>query len=338
MDLYDSIKKGNLIGKYITGKETRQENEQLKKWLTENPENRAIFNTLKDEKEISKKIEEFESIDKAKAWERYIEKISILSLSKSLYRWKIAATLLLLLGLAGVLSYFLNTGSQRGNKPLVTTIVTAKGQTSKIILPDSSVVWVNSGTTLCYDNNFSLANRNISLDGEAYFSVTRNENIPLIVSCNELKIKVLGTKFDVCAFPGDKKVNVVLEKGSIELSHAKNRFSGFILSPGEMAQYDFAGEKINVTRVNSYKFTSWKDGLLIFKDDPMSEVLEKLERWYGIDIEIRNQEVYKMIFNATIMDENIEDIFELMKYTCAIKYKIIYSHHPDIPTKVIISN
>ena len=338
MDLYDSIKTGNLIGKYITGKETRQENELLIKWLKEHPKNRAIFNTLRDEKEIAKIIEELESIDKAHPWERYIEKISVLSLNKSLHRWKIAATLFLLIGLAGVLAYILNTGSQRGNKPLFTTIVTEKGQTSKIILPDSSVVWINSGTKLCYNNNFSLANRNITLEGEAYFNVTRNENIPLVVTCNELNIKVLGTKFDVCAFPDDKKVNVVLERGIIELSHTKNKFSGFMLSPGEMAQFDMSRKKINVTRVDSYKYTSWKDGLLIFKDDPMSEVLEKLERWYGIDIEIKNQEVYKMIFNATIMDETIEDIFDLMKYTCAIKYKIIYSHHPEILTKVIISN
>ncbi len=340
MNLFEAIKTGTLIGKYITGKETPGESGQLQAWLKEDPVHQKLFEQIKNEKKIAEAITEFDARDKESAWKRYLEQVTALSLQKVLFRWKIAAAFFFIVGCAGILAYF----NVRSNLPALdssgkryTTVSTTAGQNSKIVLPDSSVVWLNSGTTLSYNSNFSLNNREISLQGQAFFQIARNKKIPLYVSCNGLKVEVLGTRFDVSAYPEDSKINVVLESGSVELLHEQDQSFDHILNPGEKAEFDVKTKNISISPVNVYKYTSWKDGVLIFEDAPMDEVLEKLERWYNIDIEVKDPKIYRLLFNATIINENVDEIFDLIRYTCSVNYRIIPSKNPEIPVKVILT-
>lgn len=338
MKLNETIKTGNLIGKYLTGKETETDREQIKNWLKEDEKNQKLFKNLKSEKEIVGSIEEFENYNKELAWKRYLEQLKAISLQKILFRWKIAAVFFFVVASAGVLSYMNNQFRlQNPSDQLFTTVATTNGETSKVVLPDSSIVWINSGTTLSYNANFGIHNRNIKLNGQAYFQVKRNESIPLFVDCNKLKVKVLGTKFDVSSYPDAKEICVVLESGSVELLNDHDKSFDYLLKPGEMARYSNINTELLINKADIYKFTSWKDGVLIFKDDPMTEVFEKLERWYNIDIEIKSQKVEHQIFNATIVNENVEEIFDLIKFTCGVNYSIVSSNQPEIPRKVIIT-
>ena len=335
----DRIKIGRIIGKYFTGNESIRESEKLRSWLDEALVNQSKLDYITEEKEIAQNIEAYENIDMDKAWKRYEEKISGISMRKQILKWKVAAILIFTIGLSGsIIGYRYSKDRNAASTPLVyTTVVTDNGETSRIILPDSTVVWLNSGTALSYNNNFSVNNREVKLKGEAYFNVARNEAIPLVVRCKELEVKVLGTEFDVNAFPKNDKVSVVLEKGSIELSHIDNKFESFTMKPGEIARFDDVSNKLVVSSSDTYEYISWKDGVLIFKNAPMREVFTKLEHWYGVNIVVDNSKVYDLIFNATIVDENLEDIFHLIKYTCDIDYKITYSHDPLVPIKIVIS-
>jgi ferric-dicitrate binding protein FerR (iron transport regulator) len=339
MDLLKSLKTGRLIGKYITGKETDEEMNQLKSWIKQSDSNSQLFNKLNDRDNIADSIEEFESYNKALAWKSYAQKIDNLHLRKINFRWKLVAIFFFLIGCAGIFAY-LNKAINYKLAPddNFTTISTSNGQNSKIILPDSSVVWINSATTLTYNTNFATRNRIIKLSGQAFFQIARNEQMPLTISCNDLKVKVLGTKFDISAYPEDQNINVVLESGSVELQHhSKDQTATELLKPGEMAEFDTKQKELSISKVDSYNYTSWKDGVLIFKNEPMSKVLEKLERWYNIDIEVTDYKVNQLIFNATIVNESVEAIFDLIKFSCAINYTIIPSKNPEIPVKVIIS-
>jgi ferric-dicitrate binding protein FerR (iron transport regulator) len=149
-------------------------------------------------------------------------------------------------------------------------------------------------------------------------------------------VRVLGTKFDVSAYPEDKDINVVLESGSVEILQAKNQSVIQKLKPGEKAQFDTERRDLSVSTVDCHDYTSWKDGILVFANEPMENVIKKLKRWYNIDIEVKNPKVNKLIFNATIVNESVEDIFDLMKFSCSISYTIISSRNPEIPVKVII--
>lgn len=338
MNLNETIKTGETIGKYLTGKETGEERDQLKKWITQNDKNPQIFNNLKKEQEIAGTIDQYERYNKDKAWKTYINRLASISLQRSLLRWKVAAVFFFLLASAGVISYMANqSAGNLSSSQIYTTVSTNNGQTSKVTLPDHSVVWVNSGTTLSYNSGFGLQNRDIKLSGQAYFQVERNEKIPLVVDCNNLQVKVLGTKFDVSAYPKNKEINVVLESGSVELLSSNDKSFDYLLKPGEMARFNNLNNELKIEKADTYKFTSWKDGVLIFKNDPMPEVFEKLERWYNIDIDIKSSKVEHQIFNATIVNENVDEIFELIKFTCAVNYRIVRSNQPDIPIKVIIT-
>ncbi|GAB1452154.1 FecR domain-containing protein [Draconibacterium sp.] len=338
-NILDNIEIGEIIGKSIAGNASQSDLIKLENWLKETPKNEAILKFIKDENNLTSVLKSFERVDKDFGWKKLEERLSTVSLRKQILKWKIAAILIFIVGIGGSFIGYLNSDSNKLESipNTYTTVITENGQTSKIILPDSSIVWLNSGTTLSYNNNFSVSNRNVKLNGEAYFKVTRNEVIPLIVQCDELEVKVLGTEFNVSAFPENDDICVVLERGSIELSHVKNRFQDFELKPGEIARFDDVNNKLVVGHVDTYQYISWKDGVLIFKDTRMKDVFTKLERWYGLEIDVENPEVNNLIFNATIVDENLEDIFQLIKYTCDIDYKITYSHNPLTPIKITIN-
>lgn len=337
MNLFDQIKIGQLIGKYLTGKESKQENSELTEWVNQSEDNQRLFDSIIQEKNIAEAIDEYETYDKELAWKRYLEHIDSLSLRSSLVWWKIAATFFFLISCAGVLAYLSKSNDQPvASNENFTTVTTNLGQNSKVILPDSTVIWLNSGTTLSYNTNFAVSSRKINLKGQAFFEVAKNEHIPLTVTCNNLEVKVLGTKFDVSAYPEDENINVVLESGSIELLKSKDQSVIQKLVPGEKAEFDKQDQELSVNKVDIYNYTSWKDGVLIFKDEPMSTVFEKLERWYNIDIEVKNKKVNQLIFNATLVNESVEEIFDLIKFTCAINYTIVPSKNPTIPVKVIL--
>ncbi len=337
-NIHKSIYTGKVIGNYITGEETEAEKEYLENWLEENSENRKVFKVLQNEKNLANKVEQIDSFDDEYAWRKYTERIDLQKKIRRLSWWRVAAVIFFVIGLGGILYnlYYISSEFSK-HEILVTTVQTEKGQTSKVILPDSSVVWLNSATKLTYNNDFSLENRKVTLLGEAYFDVVRNEESPFVVSCNEINVRVLGTEFNVNSEPHKHIIDVILDKGSIELSHSGNKFQSFLLNPGEKAEFNGDMNTMTISKVTSSKYTSWKDGVLIFENDPMGEVMKKLESWYDITIEVQDPKVYNLIFNATIIDESIEDLFELMKYSCDINYRIYYSRNPKVATKVTVS-
>ncbi|WP_321373182.1 FecR domain-containing protein [uncultured Draconibacterium sp.] len=269
----------------------------------------ADYDIERSYKQLQKKIE------KEEARERY------LSIGKVL---KYAAILIVVLGIP--LFFYLNKQTETTiPAPILkyTSVVADNGQTSKIILPDSSVVWLNSGTKLTYNNAYSFNNRDLVLEGQAYFSVNRNELIPLTVACSDIKVKVLGTKFDVEAYPNESKINVVLESGVVELQHNQADAFNLKMEPGERAQYNLETQKFLVDKVETEDFTNWKEGYLIFRDSPMSEVVEKLERKFNIDIVIKNTRRENSKFNAKFKDEKLPEILDYIEYSCSYHYRII---------------
>jgi transmembrane sensor len=338
MSLFESIKTGQLIGKYLAGKESREDLDTLDKWINQSVDNQKLFNLLKEEKNMADSFDEFEAVNKEIAWKSYMEKVENLSLRRLIARWKFAAVFFFLVGCSGILGYLIkeNAGKFQAASESFTTVSTNYGQNSKVILPDSSVVWIDSGTTLSYNTNFGVNDRRVKLKGQAFFHVARNEHMPLTVTCDDLGVRVLGTRFDVSAYPEDQNISVILESGSVELFKTKDQSTIQTLKPGERAEFDTKFRKLSVGKVDVYNYTSWKDGVLIFKDEPMANVFDKLRRRYDIDIEVKSDKVKQLVFNATIVNESVEEIFDLMKFSCAIRYTIIPSQDPNIPVKVLI--
>lgn len=221
--------------------------------------------------------------------------------------------------------------------PGINTVIAENGHISKVILPDSSVVWLNSGTQITYRNDFAVSNREIRLTGQAFFNVTKNEKIPLNVYCGDLQVNVRGTKFDVSAYPEDKSIRVFLETGKVEILHPAALSSPYRLNPGEMAEFNKQSGNLSRSKPDPGKFISWKEGILVFRDDPMEEVIPKLQRYYNIDIEVNSPAIYQSVFTATLKGETLEEVFKSISFACSVRAQIIKGADLNTKTRVILS-
>ncbi|NOY95585.1 MAG: DUF4974 domain-containing protein [Chlorobi bacterium] len=160
------------------------------------------------------------------------------------------------------------------------------GSHSKIILDDSTVVYLNAGSKLIHPSRFEGKKREVVLFGEAYFDVSKNPEKPFIVKTSSLSIKVLGTKFNVSSYPEDNYIQTVLEEGSVSVM--RNNSSLFekeiLLKPNQMLLFNKESQKSKIEYANIEFYTLWKEGLLKFKDQDLSRVIKQLERYYNITI------------------------------------------------------
>ena len=309
----------------VSGNISREDKEKVLSAIEKNKEDREVFYKMKAAWAVLSSSKMLPDYDIEKSYtdlKAQMEGKEISFYSRIKPALKYAAIFIVLVGFT--IFWYLNKHQQYGvgEELKYTSVVAEKGQISKIILPDSSIVWLNSGTTLSYNSGYSVNNRDLFLSGQAYLHVKKDQNNPLVVACSDLKVKVLGTKFDVSAYPGDDKINVVLESGSVELLQTGNNKFKYMLKPGEMAQYNARLKKVTIKNVETMDFTNWKVGYLIFKDTPMSDVIERLERKFDIEVAVKNQEVYKSIFNASFKDENLREILDYIEYSCPVKYKL----------------
>ena len=227
-----------------------------------------------------------------------------------------AAILLLPLLLYSVYSTFL-TPSSSDNSSLV-EIYSPQGARTHFQLPDGTQGWLNSGSSLKYATNF-LGNRKVQLSGEAWFEVIHNKYKSFVVSTPALDVQVLGTKFNVAAFVNEKVTEVVLQEGKVQVDGSDKEFSAE-LKPNERFIYDELLKTNTIQNVNADQFSAWKDGLLVFRNEPLSEVLKRVGRWYNVEIVMTDPMLQKFRYRATFQEEQIEEVIRLISLTAPIEY------------------
>jgi hypothetical protein len=163
------------------------------------------------------------------------------------------------------------------------------------------------------------------LAGEAYFDVTKDEKHPFIVSSNEMNVRVLGTQFCISSYPEDENMNTVLVKGSVSLYKNYEGYSkstAQLLEPGQKASWNKSNRGIYVNEVDVSLYTAWIEGKLVFKDLPFKVIRKKLERKYNVSISNDNKLLDQNTFNATFDIETIEEVLEILDRNFGIKYEI----------------
>lgn len=308
------------ILKYFTTSLSKEERHAIIQQVSNSDELQKEFNKLKNVSALLSSKKRMPEYEIEASYLRFLKirdkKIFKLTLSALL---KYAALFILLIGISSVF-YLNNKKIQRIYQAQNTTIVAENGQISKVILPDSSIVFLNSGTKLSYNSNFSINNRDLKLSGEAFFDITHNPKIPLIVDCKNIKVKVLGTRFNVNSYSDNDNIRVILERGSVELLDSKNRSLNCILKPGQMATFFKKTKNIRIKRTNTADWTTWREGKIIFSDTPMSEVIRTIKRKFNVDIKVNDVRVYNSVFNAKFNGEKLSDILNYIEYSCPIKY------------------
>ncbi len=193
------------------------------------------------------------------------------------------------------------------------------GQTSKLTLHDGTEVWLNSGTSLTYPNQFK-GKREVFLEGEAFFKVTKNKRLPFFVETDKLQVKVLGTSFNLSAYEEDKSHSLILIEGKVNLNKHNGQFLTE-LSPGEMAIIE--DRAIRIKEVETSYYSSWIDGKLVFSCAPLVDIAKKLERSYNVKIQFENKELEGIQFTGTFLKyKPIEQILQAIKIIVPIDYEI----------------
>jgi len=246
------------------------------------------------------------------------------------------AAILIIGSLLTLLFYKIN---EKGEYEQYITFSTKPGSKSFIILPDSSKVWLNSASKIVFSSNFKNR-RFIKLDGEAYFEVMHKRNIPFKVITSYVTIDVIGTKFNVKSYSEDKTVETTLIQGKIKIRDNNNKFC-YYLNPDQKAIYNKNENKFIVQK-NLYKDKSlpidssfktkslqvnpsiaWKENILFFDNEPFEEIVKKLERWYGYEIYIADEELLKYRYRGRFTNnETIYQVLEAIKYTTPIEYSV----------------
>ncbi len=217
--------------------------------------------------------------------------------------------------------YFISKDQPSQYSGLYNTIDVPRGQRSQITLYDGTKVWINSGTILKYPVTFSKDTREVYVQGEAYFDVAKDKEHPFIVNAGQLKIKVLGTRFNVCAYPEDENSYTTLEEGSVNAINTGNG-EQLTLKPGEQVTFNPETNNLKYQEVNTELYTSWKENLLRFDEATFEELIIKMERWYGINITIDPSVDRNERYTMTIKTESLREMLLLISKTTQIKYEI----------------
>jgi transmembrane sensor len=309
-----------IITKYLEGTATESEMMELLQWIRVKKNRKEFFFHRFGWKDGLDK-NSFPG-DGEETW----NKIQSRLLEKSFTGWQKSRKIQQFLRYAAIFFFLTTLGSLiwvftiglKIPEELMTRVIADNGQISKVLLPDSSLVWLNSGSTITYGNHFSEESRELQLVGEAYFEVSKNEKCPLIVNCNGLQVKVKGTKFNVSAFPGKDKISVILEKGAVELLRENNSSFPYILKPGELAEFDISNKKMAVSKINTYKYTSWKEGIIHIYDQTLDELAERLKTRYNQEFVI-SDEVKHYHYTFTIKNEPLQEIIGLIEKITPVK-------------------
>lgn len=321
---------------YITGNLDETEASLVRQWINLSDENRQEFFRLKNIYSLS--FSGNEHTDLTKEYETLREKIEA---GKKLKTYNMLVSTLkyaavLAITLLAVYFFEWRKSKELPTEPLAVfhQVTAPPGQISEFIYADGTRIWLNSGTTLRFPANQSKEAREIYLEGEAYFEVTNNEDIPFVVYSGPQIVKVFGTSFNIRAYSDMEYFETTLVSGSLGIQSA-NHTGMVMLTPGEQLKFSLTGEKNIIQKVETYPYEAWKNGKLIFRNKLLGEIAADLERWYNVKISFHDEKIREFRFSGTILKyKPIDQILEAIKLTSPIRFTI--QVHSDRSSEIVL--
>lgn len=215
--------------------------------------------------------------------------------------WGTAAIWALLIGCSITFLYLYYSSERIPASASYCQIEVPLGAESKLLLPDSTVVFLNGGTTLKYDASLQhKINREVFLSGEAYFKVAKNVDKPFIVHTGDLSVKVLGTTFNVASYSEDEEIKVSLVEGRVNVFTTSEKEKNVLLSPNQQAVYNKENKELSMKKVDASAQVAWTTGRLVFVNERLFDILKTIGKKYDIQMLIQSQKVYTEYFSGSI--------------------------------------
>lgn len=207
--------------------------------------------------------------------------------------------------------------------PQYTRIEVPNGSTAKITLPDSTAVWLNSGSALQYGHSFNRSDRYLVLEGEGYFEVRKNPALPFVVHTERLDVRALGTRFNIHAYQDNEEIRVALKDGSVSVSERAGEGTEVVLAPNRQAIYTKSTRLLAVKEIQAGYIHAWQAGKLHFDRLPLSEISKELHRRYDITIEITDTVLQEKRYYADFdTSQSLAEILNILSTGKKFKYTI----------------
>lgn len=308
----------SLIEKYFSGKTTAEEDALLRSYMEEESSADAF-----DEYAFSKWQDAgtgMSGVQKERIRRKLL--VGIKAQKKLLFTriFKLTAA-------AAVVAIAVVTGfvAGKGTEPEANVFecIAANGQKSTISLPDGTKVMLNSGSSLRYASDFNVKNRDIELNGEAYFEVARNEEIPLVVSAKQMKVEVLGTKFNVRAYSSEPEIVTTLVEGCVKATAGGREM---IMKPAEEISYNVkSGEMRKYDAPNRSHLIPWRDNELFFNENSLKEIGTILERMYNVNVIFEDETITKYTYTGLVRNSSLSNVLDLITATSPVESQMYFN-------------
>lgn len=313
-----------LLNRYRKGKSSEREQFILQKWYESLDFTSEMSDASADEETVGKKLEiNILKRIKDSDSQSFHRQDRYAQFRKALASAAFWAVLILL---SGVGFLYLKGPSDDGSltRQQQHSFLNNSPTIKKIIMPDSTRVWLTANSRLTWDNSFSKKCRKVSLAGEAYFEVTKDSAHPFLVMTKNINIKVLGTAFDVEAYSWEKRTRVALLRGKVALSEKNESIPEKILHPGEVGSFTRGQRSFQIKKANVSSYVSWMDGKLDFTEVPLYDAVQRICIKYGYVIQNKtplelNNKLVTVHFDSS---ENINDIISTILYINHIDFTI----------------
>ena len=314
-----------LIAKYLTENATPDEIAELESWIKASPSNWKFFMQEKNIwHSIDKSIDPSE-ISIEKALEIFMKQISKESTIKVLWKYfqTAAAILIFPLVLGGL--YWQKAAVHEKAVVAYKEVFTSNGTRMAFNLEDGTKVWLNAGSSLKYPDKFTSRQRSVYLKGEAYFEVKSDVSKPFIVNAQSISVKATGTKFNVRAYIDQKQSEVSLLSGKVSVfkSGTADKAMISLLHPNQHLDYNNISQQVEVEQGDLYKYIAWRDGKLIFRNDPLSDVLERIGEFHNVHFQFTDKKISEYRYHITFQNESLPEILEILKASSPMDFKIM---------------
>ncbi|HZL12136.1 MAG TPA: FecR domain-containing protein [Prolixibacteraceae bacterium] len=311
-----------LVRNDFSGIITPEEQQLLDQWIGESSENDRYYTEQKNLLNLFFLRQKMQQVDEHKAYTKISSKLFPKNRFDFLIQLqRIAAILLLPVLIVSALYYYSDKNHIEQFPSVYNTVETPLGMRSGLTLPDGTKVWLNAGTKLSYPVLFSDQYREVKLSGEAYFEVKKNKKWPFIVNAGNMNLIVTGTTFNCNAYPENNQIQTVLVEGQVTVMNVSATWNK-VLEPGELAVFSRDTQQITKIKTDLEKYIAWKSGKLMFREDKMNLVVEKLQRWYNVDFEIMDKEISDYVYTATFIDESLDQVLKMLSLSAPINYSV----------------
>jgi ferric-dicitrate binding protein FerR (iron transport regulator) len=311
-----------IITAYLSGNASAEECYALEDWVTQSSKNKRYFEEMRNIWQVMHPTFNPLDIDVSGAEKKMLAHISATKrnwVHVCLLYWQRAAAILLLPLLALCAYLYMNQEDELSDVVEYQEVKSPHGTFSEVRLPDGTQVWLNGGSSLKYPVIFQKGERNVYLSGEGYFEVQSDQENPFIVKTGQLTLRATGTAFNIEAYHGDSVTAVTMVEGQIDVAFGKT--SPIVMKPGYRAVFNSQTQQCLIGQTDPYKWYAWKDGLMIFRDDPLSYVFKRLGQTFNVQIDLKDPALATAPYRATFEYESLDEILRLLEMSAPLHFR-----------------